>query len=102
MVAQHVNTKPLKISATTSHAEGTFDDSYKFTGFTIFNPDTTNIMFVCTGATPVADNTCQYVPPNTTKTFIKGTTDAKVSVLMSGGSGVTAYITPSNGTDGLN
>lgn len=101
MVYQSINSKPLKVAALITHVEGTFDDSFKQMGVTIFNPDTTNICFVATGAAPVADNTCQYVPPGATKTFAKGAYDAKISCIMSGGSGATIYITPSSAVEGI-
>lgn len=104
-MTQHINDKPLNLTGNgATHVEGTYpvDGSWNKDGVRIFNPDTTQVCFVKSGAsTVVADTTSNFVPPNSSKLFRKLPTDTTLSIVFPGASVVVVRAVAESGFEGI-
>lgn len=101
-----VNQKPVKITNTGATAVNTalpVDGQFNKDGIQIYNTEATAILFIKSAQTLAeltaspADNTCQWVAPNTVRNFRRDPNHLFISTVLSAAGTATTYVNPDSG-----
>lgn len=103
---QHINDTPLAITNNGTTPVSTTIPATPYwnkDGITIYNPESTAVLFVKSGgAGTTADTTCNFVPPGQTKKFRKLPTDTILSTVLSAAGTGTSRANSEGAFDSIN